>query len=59
MDEPRDSHTKSDKDKHHVVIYMWNLKKTIQMNLCTKQTDSHTEKLTVTKGERGDKLVGV
>ena len=29
----------------------------IQMNLCTKQTDSQTEKLTVTKGERGDKLV--
>ena len=31
----------------------------IQMNLCTRQTDSQTEKLTVTEGERGNKLEGV
>ena len=35
------------------ITYMWNLKKMIQMNLFTKQKQTHIEnKLTVTKGER-------
>ena len=39
MDGPRDYHTKwsmSDKDKYDIA-YMRNLKKTVQMNLFTKQ----------------------
>ena len=38
------------------ITYMWNLKKKmVQMNLFTKQKQSHRykNKLTVTKGERG------
>ena len=39
-DGPRDYHTKwskSEKDKHHDITYMWNLIKMMQMNLFTKQ----------------------
>ena len=35
--------------------YMWDLKKMIQINLFTKQTQTHIEKkLMVTKGEVGE-----
>ena len=27
----------TEKDKYHIMLYMWNLKKMIQMNLFTKQ----------------------
>ena len=40
MDGPRDCHTewsKSEKDKYDIV-YMWNLKKMVHMNLFTKQS---------------------
>ena len=32
---------KSEKDKYHDTTYMWNLKKKIQMNLFTKQMQTH------------------
>ena len=42
------------------IIYMWNLKKMIQMNLFTKQKQTHKEnKLMVTKGEGGSDKLGV
>ena len=48
MDVPRNYHTKwskPEKDKYHDMPYMWNLKKKkkmIQMNLYTKQKQTHT-----------------
>ena len=46
MDGPRDYHTKlskSDRERQisYDVTYMWNLKKMIQMNLLTKQKQTH------------------
>ena len=32
---------KSGKDKYHDIAYMWNLKKKVQVNLFTKQKESH------------------
>ena len=47
MDGPGDYHTEqstSDRERQisYDSAYMWNLKKMIQMNLLTKQTDSRT-----------------
>ena len=47
--------SKPDRERQiYDIIYMWNLKKIIQINLFTKQkqTHRHRNKLTVTKGER-------
>ena len=56
---PRDCHTewsKSDRERQisYDTAYMWNLKKMIQMNLFTKQKQTHRlrKKLMVIKGER-------
>ena len=50
----------TEKDKYHDITYMWNLKKMIQMNLFTKQTDSQALKtnlqLPKQEGGRRDKL---
>ena len=49
MDRPRDCHTKSEKDKYHMISH---LKKMIQIYLFAKQIDSDIEnKLMVTKGD--------
>ena len=40
MDGPRNDQTKctqTEKDKYHDIVYMWNLRRMIQMNLYTKQ----------------------
>ena len=64
---PRDYHAKWSKSNRerqisYDITYMWNLKKKIQINLFTKQRETHKleNKLIVTKGERGwrDKLGG-
>ena len=46
MDRPRDCHTewnKSDRERQisYDIAYMWNLKNMIQMNLSTKQKQTH------------------
>ena len=46
MDGPRDYHTKWSKSNgerqiSYAITYMWNLKKMIQMNLFTKQEQTH------------------
>ena len=46
MDGPRDCHTKGSKSHRerqisYDITYMWNLKKMIQMNLFTKQKQTH------------------
>ena len=46
LDGPRDYHTKwskSDRERQisYDIAYMWNLKKMIQMNLFTKQKQTH------------------
>ena len=46
MDRPRDCHTKwskSDRERQisYDITYMWNLKKMVQMNLFTKQKQTH------------------
>ena len=33
--------SQTEKDKYHDIAYMWNLKKKIQMNLFTKQKETH------------------
>ena len=56
MDGPKDCRTeqsKSDKKISYDIAYMWNLKKTEQMNSFKKQRVTDVEnKLTVTMGER-------
>ena len=39
----RDYHTKSDRERQisYNITYMWNLKKVIQMNISTKQKQTH------------------
>ena len=47
--------SQTEKDKYHYdIAYTWNLKKVIQMNLSTKQKETHRleNKLIVAKGER-------
>ena len=64
MDGPRDSHTewsKSEKDKCHVILLICGIENMVQMNLFTKQiqTHRHREQTWITKGEKGwgrDKL---
>ena len=49
----------SDKDKYHIISHMCNLKKMIQMNLFTKQkqTHRHRKQTWLTKGKvKRDKL---
>ena len=58
MDGPRDCHTewsKSEKNKYHDIVYMWNLKKCHKWTYLQNRnrlTDIDN-KLMVTKGERG------
>ena len=60
MDGPRDYHTRWSKSERERQIsdiaYMWNGGKMIQMNLFTKQTESHRlqNKFMITKGEPGE-----
>ena len=56
MDEPKDHHakqSKSDRERQiYDIPYMWNLRSMIQMNLFTKQNQTHMRnKLMATKGE--------
>ena len=60
MDEPGDDHTKwskSDRERQipYDIIYMWNLKKMVQMNLQNRNrlTDIENKRM-VTKGEGGE-----
>ena len=48
-DGPREA--KPNKEKY--IIYMWNLREMMQMNLCTKQkyTHRHRKQISVNKGE--------
>ena len=44
MNEPRDDYTecsKSDRDRRHMISHVWNLIKMTQMNLSTKQKQTH------------------
>ena len=57
MDGPRDDHTKwnkSDRERHiSYITDMWNLKKTIQMSLFTKQRQTHRYRKQIYGYQRG------
>ena len=62
MNEPREDHTKwskSEKERQisYDITYMWNLKKMTQMNLLTKQIQTHRQKTNLGLPE-GKGLVG-
>ena len=57
MDGPRNYQTKctqTEKDKYHDIVYTWNLKKMIQMNLYRNRPTDIENKLMVTERERGE-----
>ena len=59
---PRDCHTewsKSEKDKDkYDIVYMWNLKKMVQMNLFTKKRVTDVENLQLPGGMEGREKLG-
>ena len=42
--------SQKEKDKYHMISYMWNLKKMIQMNLLTKWKQTHRLSLRLPEG---------
>ena len=44
MGGPRDDHTKSDKDKYHMISLMWNLKYDTNEHAYERKTDSHIQR---------------
>ena len=46
--------SKSEKDNYHTISYMWNLKKVIQMNLLTKQKETHRQRRQSCDYQRGN-----
>ena len=62
MDGPRDDHTKlskSDKDKYHMLSLICGIKKMIQVNLFTKQKQTHRHRKQTYGYQRGKNTLGV